>query len=330
MARLHKEFIDFNKNKIELTKKRKKELINSRDALKDKIKKYFKEEKPDELQPKFIPQGSFDIGVVVNPIVEYDDDDNPIRKYDLDYGVYFVEKEGEDNKKQIQTWHSWVFNAVKDHTDTPPKRKTTCVRVIFSDGHHIDLPIYYDENDEINLAHKSKGWIESNPSEFSQWFKDEATAQLRRIVRYAKAWKNFRENKNTNLKFPSGFALTILVAQNYVEDDYDDVAFRETMKAIQSTLNDKFECLRPTTPEGEDLFEDFSDTRENDFLSALDKLVDACQKAKEEDNFKKASKHLQKHFGDRFPNGKDESSEMKSNRKSNLIGSALAPKPYGR
>lgn len=329
MARLHKEYISFDKDKIKLTDKRRKSLIKSRNALRDKIEKYFKEEKKNQLQPIFIPQGSFNMGTVVNPIPKYDDDGNKILKYDLDDGVYFVEKEDEDNRQTIDTWHNWVFNAVEDHTDTPPIRKTTCVRVVFSDGHHIDLPIYYDENGEIELAHKSKGWLESNPDEFSEWFEKKENLQLKRIVRYLKAWKNYRETKNTNLKFPSGFALTILATNNYVEDDFDDVSFRETIKAIQSKLQSKFECLRPTTPKNEDLFEDYSETRENDFMNAIDKLINACNKANEEDNFKKASEHLQKHFGDRFPTGKDESSADKSNRKAAKIGIPLASKPYG-
>ena len=327
MATLHKEFIEFN-GRIELTKKRKKELIKSRDALKDKIKKYFKEAKPNELKPKFTPQGSFDLGVVINPIPEYDDDENIIRKYDLDYGIYFIEKDGQSNKKKIQTWHDWVFNAVEGHTKIKPKQKATCVRVIFSDGHHIDLPIYYNNNGNINLAHKSKGWIKSNPDKFSEWFRNKANGQLKRIIRYVKAWKNFNEYKNTNLKFPSGFALTILTTNNYVEDEFDDIAFRKTLKKIKSTLDNEFKCLRPTTPKGENLFEDYSETRKNDFLNALAKLIDACYKAKDEDNFKKASEHIQKRFGDRFPNGKDETSKDKSNRKSALIGKPLAAKPY--
>jgi hypothetical protein len=246
--------------------------------------------------------------------------------------VYFVEIDNEDNRKEISTWHNWVFNAVDNHTGIPSKRKDTCVRVVFADGHHIDLPIRYKKNGTIELAHKSKGWLKSDPQEFSEWFNQKAKTdpQLRRIVRYLKAWKNYRELKNTNLKFPSGFALTILVTNNYVGDDFDDVAFRKTVEKIEESLNNRFECLRPTTPKDDDLFEEYSKTRKDDFLNALGKLVKACQKAENEDNFKKASQYLQKHFGDRFPTGKDESSRDKSSRKSRLIGTPLAPKPYAK
>lgn len=335
MASLHKEYTKFNFDKehnsgIKLSSTKKDGLIKSRNSIRDKIKKYFKEEKENELQPTFKPQGSFEMNTTVNPIPEYDEEGNKLLKYDLDYGVYFVEKEDEDNKKSIDTWHNWVFNAVDDHTNTPTKDKATCVRVNFADGHHIDLPIYYQIEDDINLAHKSKDWLESNPVEFSNWFNDEAKKdqQLRRIVRYLKAWKNYRETKNTNLKFPSGFALTILATNNFKPDDRNDIAFKNTIDKINTELNKKFECKRPTTPKDEDIFEDFSETRKNDFLKALDSLLTDCKKADSEKNFKKASEYLRKHFGDRFPEGADTDEESAKNKYKTLIGTPLASKPY--
>ena len=330
MATLHKEYTLFNKE-IELTKARKNSLINSRNSLKDKIKKYFKEEKEGELQPTFKPQGSFVMRTTVNPIPIYDDSGKKILKYDLDYGIYFEDDGSEDNKKSISTWHNWVYNSVKDHTGNLPKRKNTCVRVIFSDGHHVDLPIYYKENGEIELAHKTEGWIESAPKEFSDWFNEKAeqNKQLRRIVRYFKAWKNFKEINNKNLKFPSGFALTILATENFTKDDNDDKSFKETVSSVYSNLKSNFQCLRPTTPINEDIFKDFSETRKNNFLEALKNLVLDCDNASEESNFKKASEYLRKHFGDRFPLGNDESENSKSKGLDLLLGaSIIKPKPF--
>lgn len=330
MASLHQQYNRFN-TQISLNKDKKASLITSRNSLKEKIKKYFKEEKSDELQPKFWEQGSFAMNTTVNPIPVKDEDDKTLLKYDLDLGIYFIENEDEDNRKNIDTWHNWVFNAVENHTNTaPPVRKNTCVRVIFNDGHHIDLPIYYVNDDKIELAHKNKGWIESDPKEFAEWFTNKAkeNQQLRRIVRYLKAWKNYREIKNSNLRFPSGFALTILAVNNFSPNDRDDIALKETIEKIKETLDFNFECLRPTTPEGEDVFSNFSETRKNDFLNAIDCLLKDCQNALDEKNFKTASKYLRKHFGDRFPEGKDENEEAKSNRLSNALGATLASKPY--
>lgn len=335
MATLHNEYNSktngFN-GKIRLTEKRKEDLKGNRIAIKKKIRDWFLLNKPNELQPKFFGQGSFEMNTIINPIPEYDENDNKYLKYDLDYGVYFIENDGEDNKRAINTWHDWVYESVENHTETEPQKKNTCVRVFYSDGHHIDLPIYYKEDDYIELAHKGKGWIESDPKEFYEWFNEKAkdNQQLRRIVRYLKAWKNYRESKNTNLKLPSGFALTILATDNYFKDDNDDVAFRETVRKIKDALEVEFACIRPTTPEGEDVFENYSETKENIFLNALESLLYDCDKANEEKNFKKASEILRNNqFGDRFPLGKDETEEDKSNRLAeSLLNTGIIHRPY--
>ncbi|WP_461643968.1 cyclic GMP-AMP synthase DncV-like nucleotidyltransferase [Labilibaculum euxinus] len=332
MAVLHKEFTKYNKE-IKLTPSRKESLKKSRKEIKKKIRKWFKDNKPDELQPKFHGQGSFEMNTGVNPIPEKDSENNTLLKYDLDFGVYFIEEDEEDNKQNIETWHNWVYKAVENHTAQSPIKKTTCIRVIFNDGHHLDLPIYYKVDNVIELAHKVKSWIESDPKEFYEWFNNLKNEQLERIVRYLKAWKNFRELKNTNLKLPSGFELTILVANNYVEDDNDDKSFSETIRKMDAELNkaNGFKCLRPTTPKDEDVFANYSTSRKDNFLSTLKSLLNDLDRAKDEKNFKKASEILRNNqFGDRFPLGADKDEEEKSNNLGNSLGATLiTPKPYG-
>lgn len=329
MAILHQQFTEFN-SEIKLNDLRKQSLKKSRNAIRKKIKKWFLDNKSSELQPKFGGQGSYEMNTTINPIPKEDEEGNSLLYYDLDYGVYFIEEGNEDNRKSIDTWHDWIYESVEDHTNTPPIRKTTCVRVIFSDGHHIDLPIYYKKEDFIELAHRSKGWKESDPKAFFEWFNEKKNLQLERIVRYLKAWKNFRENENSNLKLPSGFELTILATNNYVEKDNDDEAFRETTSAINSELNklNGFKCERPTKPK-EDVFVDYSDTRKTDFLINLKNLVQSCQNAKDELNRKKASEIMQKQFGIRFPQAPDRDDKTQSNNLSKTLGTVLIqPKPF--
>jgi hypothetical protein len=335
MATLHNEYSNkisgFN-GKIRLTNSRKEDLKSSRKSIRKKIRNWFAKNKPNELQPKFSGQGSFEMNTIINPIPVYDEDGKKLLKYDLDYGVYFIEEDGEDNRKSINTWHDWIYKSVEDHTDTLPLKKNTCVRVLYADGHHIDLPIYYKDDGIIELAHKGKGWIESDPKEFYEWFNDKTkeNQQLRRIVRYLKAWKNYRENNNSSLKLPSGFALTILATNNFVSDDNDDTALRETVREIKNALDIKFECRRPTTPINEDVFDNYSDTRKNNFLDTLKSLLSDCDRAKNEKNFKKASEFLRyNQFGDRFPLGKDESEDQKSSRLAASVGSTgIIHRPY--
>ncbi|WP_416440852.1 cyclic GMP-AMP synthase DncV-like nucleotidyltransferase [Leeuwenhoekiella sp. A16] len=334
MAVLNKEYNKFD-NEIKLTENRKKDLKKSRKDLKKKIRKWFSENKPDEIQPKFHPQGSSEMGTSINPLVEYDQEGNIIRKYDTDYGVYFIIKNENDTKQSINTWHDWVFKATENHTGKDSVKKTTCIRVMYADGHHIDLPIYFKDGNTIELAHKSKSWIESDPKEFYEWFNEEkkTKSRLEAIVRCLKAWKNYRETRNSNLKLPSGFELTILATKNYVDADNLDEAFRETIKAIDKELNKYggFKCYRPTTPGDEDVFESYSETRKSNFLSTLKSLKEDCDKASEEKNFKVASEILRNNqFGIRFPLGDNKDEESKSNSLKKSLGAAIIkPKPYG-
>lgn len=334
MAVLNKEYNKFDKE-IKLNENRKISLKKSREELRKKIEQWFKDNKPNEIQPEFHSQGSFEMNTTVNPIVGYDSDGNSLRKYDLDDGVYFIYSKEGDTKQPINTWHDWVFKATENHTGKDSIKKTTCVRVVFADSRHIDLPIYYKKDNTIELAHKSKDWLESDPKEFYEWFneKKKTRSRLEAIVRCLKAWKNFRENKNTNLKLPSGFELTILATNNYVDADNLDEAFRETVKAIDMELNryNGFKCIRPTTPSGENVFEDYSDTRKTNFLLALKSLKEDCIKVSEEKNFKKASEILiDNQFGARFPMGEDKDEQSKSSSlKKSLSSAIITPKPYG-
>jgi Second Messenger Oligonucleotide or Dinucleotide Synthetase domain len=328
MSVLHKQFIEFN-TAIKLPESKVRSLKRSRKQLRKTVRAWFKENKPNELQPKFYSQGSIMMDTAIKPLPEYDADKNLVEKYDLDDGVYFIEIPDKDNRKHIDTLHEWIFKAVDSHTKQDTVRKPTCIRIVFADGHYIDMPAYYKNEAGIELAHRSKGYIPSDPKAFYEWFNNKANGQLRRIVRYLKAWKNYRELENTNLKFPSGFELTILATEHYVEYDNDDKAFEQVLRSIYSTLSQEFSCKRPTTPIDENLFKDYSETRKNNFLTNLNALVSACKSAQDEDNEMKATKILIKHFGTRFPLGKDTSSEAKTaSLVAGLTNIPISPKPY--
>lgn len=324
MANNHDQFIAFN-DTIELTKTKKEILKGNRTALRKAIKKYFDDNKPNEIKPNFRSQGSFVMKTIVNPIPKRSDDDKKdLYKYDVDDGVYFIGDEDVEDRKSIDTYHNWIYDAVKDHTEKGAEKRNTCVRVLYADGHHIDLPIYYkmDEDDSIpELAHKSKGWIDSDPKEFFEWFNNrvDANQQLRRIVKYLKAWCDYRHIQNSSVKMPSGFMMTILATENISYDTKDDITLKKTLENIQRKIDKnhggKFECKRPTTPKGEDLFADFSDTKRDYFLSQLDSFVTSAQQAINGKNQKESCLKWQKHFGDRFScsTAKDEDEQSNAN-----------------
>ncbi len=294
MANCHNIFKKFNES-ITLSEGKVKSLKRSRKSLREKIRKYMSEEKKDEIKPNFYSQGSFPIGTAINPIIV-----DGKQHYDLDDGVYF--KCSKNDRKATTTYHKWIKDAVDDHTDEDVIDKNTCVRVPFSDGHHIDLPIYFidvEKDDAIpELATKSDSWIESDPKAFSEWLKEKKCAQSIRLIKYTKAWLDFQSQKHG--KMPSGFIMTILILNNYITDDRDDISFLETLKCIDKKIKD-FVCKRPTTDKKENLFDSYSENQKDKFKKQLELIINDGDKAINNMNQKTSCEMWQKHLGDRLP-----------------------------
>lgn len=304
MANLHDTFIEFNES-IKLSPKKKDQLRTSRKAVREDIEKYF-EENRNKHSVKFKGQGSFAMNTTILPING---------EYDVDDGVYIFGKE--KDKPTTQTAHNWIYEAVKNRTKQNTIDKSTCVRVQYAGEYHIDLPIYYkttgsnneyffDSEDIPNLAHKNKGWIESDPYAFKKWFDAQAKdkPQLKRIVRFLKAWTN---NKH-HLNLPSGIVFTILASSNYVENVRDDESLLSTLKNIQMSIDNtrfftaSYICKRPTIDKSENLLDKYSSVKKkNNFLDSLDSFIKSGEQAIENKSKKDACAKWQKHLGDRFP-----------------------------
>lgn len=180
------------------------------------------------------------------------------------------------------------------------------------------MPIYWleKEGDIPKLAHKAKGFIESDPQAFSNWVKEKLQlanqkqfGQLLRLIRFAKAWKNFRETENGSLRLPSGFLLTVLFCEEYESADNDDTSLKRTLERIYSRLENKYECKRPTIPIDEDLLEKYS---KDSFLPELKKFRDWASEANALECEKAASEVWRKCFGDRFPLGQELKKDSKA------------------
>lgn len=295
MADLHELFQKYN-GKITLSSTKRDSLKTSRNALRKDIKNWFSEK--EKKQPNFCWQGSFAMKTLVNPLNDSD--------YDLDDGVYILgyEDKAMDDWITPTTAHSWVKAAVNDRSQQDVIDKNACIRVPYAAGYHIDLPIYILKDDIAYLAHKNKGWVESDPKAFKEWFVDKVGdtdygEQLRRAVKYLKAWRDY---KGISLK---GIEITILATNCFDKyDNRDDKSLRNTVEEIINVLEDSFECVKPVAP-GENLFEDVSEAKKNSILSGLKTLKDNLDKAIKESDEKKASEYLIESFGDRFPLGKE-------------------------
>lgn len=298
MADLNKLFVEFN-DKITLSSSKKENLRTGRDALRKKIKDKFSEK--ERKNPKFCGQGSYMMKTTTNPIDG---------EYDLDDGVYiqgYSDKEI-DEWPSTSTVHAWIKDAVDGHTSTSPVDKNTCVRVIYVNDYHIDLPAYIIKDDVAYLAHKKDGWVVSDPKAFTDWFVGKVTEngeQLRSLVKYLKAWKEYQ---NIDLK---GIAVTILVGENYYSyDNRDDLSLLGTLSNIIETLDEDFKCVKPVAP-NENIFDGYSETKKNSILSGLKNLRNSLQEAINKEDEKEASDIMIKCFGDRFQQGKSSSKENK-------------------
>ena len=287
MADCHTSFLSFN-IVIALNSTRKGQLRTSRDAVRDRIRCFFRE-KQNGFFPKFHGQGSFMMNTIIDPLDS---------EFDVDDGIYFLVEQ--QPAYSAGTFHNWIYAAVDGRTQQKPIDKQTCVRLVYAGQYHLDLPIYYViEGQCPRLAHKSKGWIDSDPREFIKWFNKQTdkNGQLKRIVRYLKAWSDYRAGK-----LPSGLIFTILAANNISFHDRDDVASHQTLVNIKNNLDRNFACYRPTTPTNEDLLADYSKTNKDYFLEQLDGFIASAEKAlSAKTSQKDACKAWQRHFGDRFP-----------------------------
>lgn len=288
MANCHKLFLELN-TAIALDSGHKNTLRKSRNAVRDKIRNYFRD-KQNGFSPKFHGQGSFMMNTIIEPLDG---------EFDIDDGIYFQVKT--EPSQTVSTFHRWICEAIDGHTKQKPIDKQTCIRLVYAKEYHLDLPVYYIiEGQTPYLAHKGKGWVESDPREFIKWFNSKAddNGQLKRVVRYLKVWSDYRKGD-----LPSGLIFSILAANNIVFHERDDIAFYKTLMNIKSNLEQNFACYRPTTPANENLLEDYSKTKKDYFLDRLDSFIQSAEKALDDRTTQKeACKVWQFHFGkDRFP-----------------------------
>ena len=226
---------------------KKKELNIQR--LKDGLKEYNEENKTSYSIKETCVQGS----VVMSTVVQNEDDN-----YDIDIAIVF--DKSELGNKGAQATRNMVANALKRKTkqfNTEPEVKTSCVRVNYADGYHVDFAIYRREYDKWNdswiYEHAGADWTERELNGLSKWFKTQnsnSDRKLRKIVRLSKMFCKSRKSwKNT----PSGLLQTVLCEEK-LEDSYEriDELFYYTMKAIVERLEINT-CITAPVDNGRDL-----------------------------------------------------------------------------
>lgn len=285
---LHEAFVKFD-NTIKLSESHKKRILTSRNAVRNKIRNYF----TDELNiasPKFKWQGSFTINTALEPIEG--------KEVDIDDGLYLTHI----NQDYPTTWpkprdvHKLVIDALEGHTQDGCEDKTSCVRVIYKNNYHIDIPIYIMENNHAKLANKETNeWQTSDSKDFSDWYyKTRTNDQTSRLIRYLKAWRDFNDFDFSSIE------LTILVTNCHVQNNDDSLALKLTVEQIYMQINNSKAILKPVVPY-ENLWGKKTDAEKNCLIKEIEQLKNDLNSVIENKSKHRSSLILREVFGTRFP-----------------------------
>ena len=201
--------------------------------LKDGLKEYNAEHNTSYSVVESCVQGS----VAMSTVVQNEEND-----YDIDVAVVFDKAKLGD--MGARATRNMVADALKRKTkqfNTEPEVKTSCVRVKYSDGYHIDFAVYRREWDADNecwkYEHSGSEWTERELRGLTEWFKtqnDASDGELRKVVRLSKM---FCKSRDSWKNMPSGLLQTVLCHEK-LQSSYDriDELFYYTMKDIVDRL----------------------------------------------------------------------------------------------
>jgi hypothetical protein len=293
MADLQDEFNIFH-DCIALTSGKKAVLRTVRNAIRERIRKNFRETLKIPV-PKFRGQGSYAMDTTVNSIGG---------EYDIDDGVYLQHLDNQDDSHwpAAATVHQWLVKATDGPTREKPMDKRTCVRVRYAGQYHVDLPLYGELKGLYLLAVKSEtNWPHSDPLALTDWFIAKVELygeQLRRIVRYLKAWADFQAARRG--KMPGGLILTVLAANYFRRHEQDDVSLANTFQAISDAVRIAFFVLNPVDI-NEELTERLTGVQKTRFQEAVKAAAKDAKEAVAQKDGHKSSKQWRKQLGNRFP-----------------------------
>lgn len=307
MANCHRLFGTYN-DRITVSGTRLEKLKDSRRALQEHLTQYFKK-KNGLSTPRFALQGSYKMKTMVQKGSD--------ATYDVDLGLYFLEKPD----VEPTTLQGYVWDAVENWTGTKPEHRNKCIRVIYAKDYHVDIPVYYKTATDSHpyLATKD-GWQDSDPKAFWEWFnqKSDSDGQLKRMIKYLKAWCDERA-----FKTPSGVALTTWACGCFVADERDDRALANLLRQLYATITPQCTCQMPVWAY-DDLTKKLDLDQKQKFREALKAIGDDAEKAVEEQNQFTASKLWRKHLGSRFPEGQDKDVDLQESLLRPMVKAAIA------
>ena len=315
-----------------------------RSQLPKRLKAARLEDVGDNIAPRFITQGSYaydtlnaparapqqadlDDGVYV-PLSFCEDTGSPRAVSRLLLSVV------EETLRDLANQRRWEIDTSNDN----------CTRLIVAADKHIDVPIYSIPDREfdaialrkhalardsgsfndyflsekldddwsvmpprVRLAHKTKGWLDSDPRPIKEWVDRQVarkSEQLRRLMRYLKAWRDHQQWSDSDPKSILLMALTDAALDRKIEDR-DDLSLLKVCAAVPSLVaSGRVEI--PPLP-GENLLSRLiSDGLKEEFVANIRKLHDVLQRCTQGQHSREETcRLLRDQFGTRFPNRPD-------------------------
>lgn len=171
--------------------------------------------------------------------------------YDIDVAVVF-DKDAL-NGMGARAARNMVANALKRKTkafNAEPEIKTSCVRVKYNDGYHIDFAIYRRDMpkgaSKYRYEHAGQEWQPRELRGLKEWFKEENTATndiLRQVVRLS---KTFCKSRSSWVNMPSGLIQTV-ICDEQLKASYSrlDEQFYYTMVGVVSRIENNLLVCAP-------------------------------------------------------------------------------------
>lgn len=234
-------------------------------------------------------QGSYKYATLIKPV-------HLGEEYDVDVGVYFEWDDHQGAEPTARQLRDWVQAELLQYEKAceelkevvvPPKER--CSRASYIRQFHIDTPVYHlnPDSDVRRLACLSGKWELSDPKKLYKWFKEAVSSddrdQLRRLVRYLKAWAAVSFDDAPDSR-PSSIFLTVVVTEAYqdlwtqrVIGLADDDALLAVVKKMYVRLFDDGNVENPVD-KGEALNRMSADAW-NGFLPRLAALQDIAERA---------------------------------------------------
>ena len=213
--------------------------------------------------------------------------------------------------------------------------KQTCVRIVIGPRAHIDVPLYAIPDKEfvtltksaiehghkglmeamrakaeedawtelprksVLLAHREDDWIASDPRPVKEWFVNEVAVkgeQLRRVVRYLKAFRDWKWSSGG----PSSILLMAAATPHFEKRDRrDDLALLEVVAKLPKTLRDG---VRNPVDRTESLTDRLGSEKVEESAKSFEEFETVLRGAVNAGNASQACVWMVGQFGPRFPN----------------------------